>query len=121
MYQRSADMFLGVPLNIASYALLTHILCKITNMVPGIYTHSFGDAHIYENHVEAVAEQLSNPILPLCTLEINSDSWQEIDFQTFKSSDWDNFFTNIVKISDFKLKNYQSAGTIKAELKTGMK
>jgi thymidylate synthase len=100
LYQRSADMFLGVPFNIASYSLLTVIVAKLLDREPGEFVHTFGDLHIYENHREAVQEQLSRTPNPLPTLSFS---------QNFKTLD------------DFKpeyvqLNGYTPHPTIKAEL-----
>lgn len=72
LYQRSADMFLGVPFNIASYALLTMILAKVLKVKPGEFVHTLGDAHIYADHVEQAKEQLSRQPKPLPTIKIDS-------------------------------------------------
>lgn len=101
MYQRSCDMFLGVPLNIASYSTLLHMVAKITGLVPHEFIHVLGDAHIYLNHLDAVNEQLSRTPYPLPRLQIADRGQTEIDH---------------FRMDDFKLINYQHHPTIRAEM-----
>ena len=101
MYQRSCDMFLGVPLNIASYSVLLHMVAKITGLVPHEFIHVLGDAHIYLNHLDAVKEQLSRKPYPLPELRIKDRSQTEIDH---------------FEMDDFELINYQHHDTIRAEM-----
>ena len=98
LYQRSADMFLGVPFNIASYALLLCMMAHVTELKPGEFVHTFGDAHIYNNHVKQVNEQLSREPLPLPELWLNPEV--------------DNIFE--FTLDDIKLINYQYCPSIKA-------
>lgn len=114
LYQRSCDVVLGVPYNIASYALLTEIFAKICNMIPGEYIHTFGDVHIYDNHKEQVEEQLKREPteLPKLVHNIeNQDWWEMIGLKG-------NF--SRVTNKDFELQNYNPQPAISAELSTGL-
>jgi thymidylate synthase len=73
MYQRSADIFLGVPFNIASYALLTMMVAQVTGLAPGEFVHTLGDAHLYLNHLEQARRQLERTPRPFPTMKINPD------------------------------------------------
>ena len=103
LYQRSADAFLGVPFNISSYALLTHLVAHVCDLEPGEFIHTFGDLHIYSNHLEQVNELLSREPLPLPALEfVNAGNLKGLEgLQSFK-------------YENLKLENYQSHGRIAA-------
>ena len=98
LYQRSADIFLGVPFNIASYALLTMMIAQVCDLEPGEFVHTFGDAHLYSNHMEQVDEQLSREPLPSPAMKLNPEVKDLFDF----------------RFDDFTLQNYLFHPHIKA-------
>ncbi|TDY04314.1 thymidylate synthase [Thiohalophilus thiocyanatoxydans] len=100
LYQRSADIFLGVPFNIASYALLTMMMAQVSNLQPGDFVHTLGDAHLYRNHLEQADEQLSRQPYPLPTMKINPAIDNLFDF----------------RFDDFELVDYQYHPHIKAKV-----
>jgi|TARA_B100001971_G_C18210366_1_gene550285 thymidylate synthase len=100
MYQRSCDMFLGVPFNIASYSLLLHLVAQVTDLKPREFVHTLGDCHIYNNHFSQVKEQLARKTFPLPKLKINPGVKDIDDF----------------KMEDIELENYEYHPTIKAQM-----
>lgn len=121
MYQRSADVFLGVPLNIASYALFTHMLAKMCNMLPGDMIYTYGDVHIYEDHLDAIEEQIKREPTKLPTL--NLEGAGELDNKFWSNPDLDALVDDLIKYWDyaFILEDYNPQKTITANLSTGMK
>ena len=100
LYQRSADVFLGVPFNIASYALLTMMMAQVCGLEAGDFVHTFGDAHIYSNHMEQIKQQLSRSTYPLPNMKINPEVNDLFNF-TF---------------DDFELTDYQAHPHIKGKV-----
>lgn len=115
LYQRSGDSFLGIPWNIASYSLLTHIIAKMCNMVPGEFIHSFGDVHIYDNHKDQVEEQLTRTPGSLPTLLVGTHSM--IGDDVYKDI---NTFAEKAYPEMFCVTDYNPQPSIKATLSTGL-